>query len=363
MPDVENVPVVVVGAGQAGLATGYHLARHGISFVILEAADRVGQTWRGRWASLKLFTPARFSGLPGLPFPGGRDRFPGKEEVADYLEKYATTFELPIRFGSPVTELTRNGAGYQVVTPEQTFHAGAVIVATGAFQQPRLPAAATALGPDVLSLHSSAYRDPAQLRPGSVLVVGAGNSGLQIADELANAGRETHLSVGTRSGSLPRKVLGNDIFWWLDRLLVLRAPLSTMPKVLRGGIEAEVLIGHTIEEVVRGGRITEHGRTVGASAQGVQFGDGTVLAVSNVVWATGYCPDYSWLGLDITDPETRLPVHRAGATAAPGVYFIGLPNMRTSASALLGWVGTDAGHVVSHLGRHHPQVAANDISC
>jgi len=342
----QRFPVVVVGAGQAGLAAGHFLKRAGVPFVILEAADRLGQAWRDRWDSLELFTPARYSGLPGMPFPGQPWRYPARDEVVEFLQAYADTFELPIHYRRRVTSLRRTATGYELDTTEGPYLADAVIVATGAFQRPNVPPFAAGLAAEVVQVHSSQYRNPSQLGPGTVLVVGGGNSGLQIADELSKASASpAHLSIGSRQTPMPRRFLGADLFWWLDHLGMMRVPQAKMPKWLAG--DGDILVGQSVDGLVRDRGVVTHPRTVGADGQVVTFADGTTLDVANVVWATGYRPDFSWVHAPVF--RDGRPVHVRGVTAEPGLYFLGLEKLHTSGSALLGWVGNDARHVVSHL--------------
>jgi putative flavoprotein involved in K+ transport len=205
--------VVVIGASQAGFAMGYYLARRGLRLVILDGGPKIGHMWRSRWDSLVLFTPAQYSGLPGMAFPAPEDTYPLKDDVVDYLQAYATTFDLPVRLNSRVTSLTRDGDRYIVATPQAVFETHQVVVATGPFQTPFTPAISTEFDGSVFQIHSADYREPAQIPQGRVLVVGGGNSGFQIAEELA-AGRRVDLAVGQRMLSLPQRLLGKDIFWW-----------------------------------------------------------------------------------------------------------------------------------------------------
>jgi putative flavoprotein involved in K+ transport len=212
--------VAVVGAGQAGLAIGHFLAKQGRRFVILEAASGVGAAWRSRWDSLVLFTPRRYDALPGLAFPGDPDGYPTRDEVAAYLEQYAEYFELPIEVSTPVRSLSKVADGFVLDTNGSAIRADAVVVATGPFQAPIVPAFAGGLGNEVFQTHSAGYRRPADLPQGRVLVVGGGNTGFQIAKELADS-REVHLAIGSRQTPLPQHLLGRDLFWWLTKLELL----------------------------------------------------------------------------------------------------------------------------------------------
>jgi putative flavoprotein involved in K+ transport len=338
--------VIVIGAGQAGLAMGYHLARQGRRFVILDAADSIGAAWRDRWDSLVLFTPRRYDALPGLEFPGDPDGYPTRDEVIDYLERYAATFELPVELGSAVTSLTAVDGRFVVEAGDRCLEADQVVVATGPFQAPHVPALAERLAPEVVQTHSTGYRRPADLPEGRVLVVGGGNTGFQIAKELS-ATRPVHLSVGSRQKPLPQRFLGRDLFWWLTKLGLLRKTVdSRLGRRMSG---RDFLIGSSPREVRRRFGVDLKPRLVGASGRTARFADGSELEVDAVVWATGFRPDYSWIELPVVDPEGRA-LHRRGVTDVPGLYFLGLTWQNTRGSALLGWVKDDAEFLAGRIG-------------
>jgi putative flavoprotein involved in K+ transport len=338
MPAQNRYDVAVIGAGQAGLTMGYQLAQQGRRFVILEAADSVGPAWRTRWDSLTLFTPRRYDSLPGLEFPGDPDGYPGRDEVIAYLESYAETHDLPVELGTEVRSVKRENAGFRLDLQDgAAVVADQVVVATGPFQIPRIPALAADLDPAVFQTHSVGYRNPAELPEGAVLVVGGGNTGFQIAAELA-ADRETHLSVGSRQMPLPQRIGGRDLFWWLGKLGILEKSIDT--KLGRRLSTRDTLIGSSPRTAKRAG-VTMHGRAVGASGRTVVFEDGSTLDVAAAIWATGYRFDHSWIDLPITDVDRKL-VHRRGVTDVPGLYFLGLPWQHTRGSALVGWVKDDA---------------------
>ncbi|HEX8489082.1 MAG TPA: NAD(P)/FAD-dependent oxidoreductase [Propionibacteriaceae bacterium] len=335
-----GLDVVVVGAGQAGLALGWHLAQLGVRFLLLESAGAIGQSWRSRWDSLRLFTPAEYDSLPGLPFPARSGHYPTKDEVADYLADYAAHFALPVLLNTTVTRAIRSGDRFEVQTNQGALTAAQVVVATGPFQEPFVPALAQGLGPAVTQLHSAQYRNPRDLPSGRVLVVGAGNSGLQIAVEVA-ATRDVHVAVGTKPAMVPQRILGRDLFWWLTRTGALTRP-STSPVTRffrsRGG---DLVIGSDRRGLRRAG-VQLQPRLIGAEGSTVTFGDGTALDVDAVVWATGYRFDYSWLAVPgATDREGRLR-HERGVCAVPGLYTIGQPWQHSRGSALLGFVKDDA---------------------
>ncbi len=330
--------VVVVGGGQAGLAVGYQLRQLGLRFVILDAGRDVGHVWRSRWDSLALFTPAQYSGLPGMDFPGDRDTYPSRDDVATYLQTYASAFDLPVRPNARVTSLAKDHDGYVVATQSEVLHTSQVVVATGPFQAPFIPAVAGGLDAAVVQIHSAHYRSPAQLPAGSVLVVGGGNSGFQIAEELA-ATRTVDLAIGTRMPALPQRLLGRDLFWWLSHLGIMG--VSVESRVGRKMAQRDVLIGSSKRRLRRAG-VTFRKRLERVAGRRAVFADESHLDVDAVVWATGYRSDFSWIDVPgVTDENGRV-LHRRGVTAAPGLYFVGLPWQHTRGSALLGFVREDA---------------------
>jgi putative flavoprotein involved in K+ transport len=344
---------IVIGGGQAGLALGWHLARRGADFLILDSAPRVGGAWRSRWASLRLFTPARHCSLPGLAFAAEDDHLPGKDEVADYLESYARSFGLPVRSDEPVhTVRPCLAGGFIVATSQHTYEADHVVIATGPFQRPTLPQMARGLA--VPNLHSSEYRDPAQLPGGPVLVVGGGNSGVQIAEELA-ATRPTWLAVGSRLPRLPARFLGRSIFWWLERTGAL--DVSVESRLGRYLQHRDTLIGSSPYTAARRLGVRVAGRAVHAEGSTVRTQDGRVIEVNSVVWATGFRSDYGFLHAPVIDADGR-PVHRRGVTRVPGLYFLGLPWQYTRGSALIGWVARDAAFIADRIALRPTLVSA-----
>src|SRR5919202_1387487 len=341
-----RVEVAVVGGGQAGLAIGHFLARAGRRFVILEAGQSVATAWRERWDSLVLFTPRRYDALPGLPFPGEPEGYPGRDEVVAYLEQYARTFDLPVRFGSRVRSLDVQDTGFVLeVDDGGRLEADQVVVATGPFHEPITPAVADGLGPEVFQAHSAAYRTPSGVPAGTVLVVGGGNTGFQIAKELS-ATHTVHLAIGSRQTPLPQRLLGRDVFWWLTRLGLLAKSVDS--RLGRRAQGRDTLIGSSPRELQRRFGVRLKTRAVGACGRTVRFADGTALDVDAVIWATGYRPDHAWIDLDITDEDGRLR-HRRGVTDIPGLYFLGLSWQHTRGSALLGWVKDAAEFIAARI--------------
>jgi putative flavoprotein involved in K+ transport len=344
---VEPFDVVVVGGGQAGLAAAWHLRERGMRFRVLEAAAEPGHTWRARWESLRLFTPAEHDALPGRPFPAPTGTYPGKDAVADYLRDYATTFDLPVELNARVTGLQRTDSGFRLSTAERTYTARQVIVATGPFQTPFVPPLAAGLDDSVTQLHTAGYRSPDALPAGSALVVGGGNSGFQIAAELA-ATRPVELSVGAAYPALPQRLLGRDLFWWLTRLGLMRVTAgSRLGRRMQA--RGEFLIGSSRRGLQRAG-VRFRPRLVDAAGRTVRFADGTSREVGVVVWATGYRSDYSWIDIPGVLHDGRV-IHTRGITEVRGLYVLGLSWQHTRGSALIGFVADDAAHVAAHLVR------------
>jgi putative flavoprotein involved in K+ transport len=344
---------IVIGAGQAGLAAGYYLQRAGLRIALVDAEEEIGAVWRRRWDSLRLFTPARYNGLPGMPFPGERYSLPGKDGVADYLKAYTKQFDLPVRLGTRVTSLRPESGAYSVSTERgEVLSARSVIAATGANQQPYVPAFAAALDPQILQFHSSDYRRPEQLPSGGVLMVGAGNSGAQIALELAETGRRVVLS-GSDTGSLPRRFLGRDIYDWLWPTL-MRAPVQTAigRRLMQGRLFAgDPLVGMSPKFLERA-NLRRAGRTIGVRG-GLPFLEGGNVDAETVavIWCTGFRPDFSWIELPVLGLD-GYPLHRRGLVeTAPGIAFLGMRFQYRVSSALLGGVGEDAAYVASETVR------------
>lgn len=337
--------VVVIGASQAGFAMGYHLAQKGLSFVILDAGPEIGHLWRSRWDSLVLFTPAQYSGLPGMAFPAPEDTYPSRDDVVSYLQAYAATFDLPVRLDSRVTSLTIGDDGYVVATPQAVHETRQVVVATGPFQVPFTPAVSAEFDESVFQIHSADYRNPAQIPPGRVLVVGGGNSGFQIADELAEA-REVELAVGQRMPSLPQRLLGKDIFWWLTRAGYMKVNVES--RLGQRLSRRDALIGSSPRRIRRAG-VTMKGLLSRAVGRRAVFADGDQLEVDVVVWATGYRLDHSWIAIPEVKDERGRIIHQRGETSSPGLYLLGQTWQHTRGSALLGWVGNDAAFLAEKI--------------
>src|SRR4051794_17743715 len=342
----QRLDVAVIGGGQAGLAIGHFLARAGRRFVILEAGESVATAWRDRWDSLVLFTSRRYDGLPGLPFPGDPGGYPGRDEVVAYLEQYARTFDLPVRFRSQVRSLEAAHDGFVLELADgRRVGANQVVVATGPFHVPSIPALSDELDPALFQAHSAAYRSPSGVPDGTVLVVGGGNTGFQIAKELS-ATHSVHLAVGSRQTPLPQRLLGRDVFSWLTRLGLLDKSVDS--RLGRRARDRDTLIGSSPRELKRRFGVALRPRAVGGSGRTVRFADGSALDVDAVIWATGYRADHAWIEFDITDEDGRLR-HRRGVSDVPGLYFLGLSWQHTRGSALLGFVRDDAEFIAGRI--------------
>ncbi|MEO8448463.1 MAG: FAD-dependent oxidoreductase [Gemmatimonadota bacterium] len=351
----EYVPTIIIGAGQAGLSVGYHLARRGMPFVILESNPRIGDSWRNRWDSLRLFSPARYDGLAGMPFPAPGHSFPTKDEMAIYLEAYAAKFRLPVRTGVKVDRVWKESGRYIVSAGDLRLEADNIVVAMAAYQKPKIPGFATELAPDIVQIHSSAYRNPSQLRPGGVLAVGAGNSGAELALEAVNAGHPTWMS-GRDTGHIPFRIDG------LPARLVL-APL-VLRFIFHRVLTVDTPIGRKVRPTVlaQGGPLIRqkpaHLTAVGVvrvpRVAGTRDGfpllaDGRALQVSNVIWCTGFHAGLSWLDLPVFG-EKGEPLHHKGLVAQePGLSFVGLPFLYAMSSTMVHGVGRDAQRIVQSI--------------
>jgi putative flavoprotein involved in K+ transport len=351
--NTRRIHTIVIGGGQAGLAVGYHLAKRGIPFIILDANKRVGDAWRNRWDSLRLFTPARYVGLPGFRFPGRGDLAPTKDEMADYLQSYAERFQLPVRNGIKVESLTKSADGFLVTADGLQFESKNIVVAMANYQQPRTPAFATDLDPSITQLHAHNYRNPSQLQKGGVLIVGVGNSGADIGLEVARTHR-TWLS-GKESGHMPVRVdsiFGRFFFIRLVRfighhVMTVSTPIGrkVRPKMLS---HSAPLVRVQPVDLARAG-VERVARVVGVKDGRPLLADGGILDVRNVIWCTGYEPGFSWIRLPIFGEDGR-PIHERGVvTQMPGMYFVGLHFLYSMTSATLVGVGRDAKHIVKAI--------------
>ena len=342
---------LVIGGGQAGLSVSYHLRRLGVEHLVLDGRDRIGDAWRTRWDSLELFTPRRYDGLDGMRMPGDPAGSPSKDEMAGYLGAYAARFELPVLTGRRVTALSRDGDVFTAETAAGTFRAAHVIVAMSNYQRPRIPAFASELDAGIRQLHAVAYTSPAQLLPGRVLLVGAGNSGAEIAKDL-RAGHEVVLAgpstgevPGSYTGFLNRHILVHALNGVVfPHLMSVNTPVGrrARPKVMTRGVPLIRVKSRDLERlgVVRAARVT-------GARDGLPVVDGAPLEVTNIVWCSGYDPGFDWILLPILDDRGE-PRHDRGVVAeVPGLYFVGLHFLTSMASAMVHGVGRDAARIAA----------------
>jgi putative flavoprotein involved in K+ transport len=347
----ESFDIIIIGGGQAGLAAGYYLTQRKENYIILDEHTRTGDTWRQRWDSLRLFTPSQNNYLPGMKFPKPDFYFPTKDEAADFLETYARHFSLPVRYGVKIENLNRNGAGYKLSAGDTTFQATKVIVATGAYHTPHIPAVAKEFNSNLFQMHSINYRNPTDVPVKDLVVVGAGNSGAEIALELSKAGKNVWLAgrdVGLIQANKYARLLGGKPYWWfLRRVMTTRTPLGRKMKanVL---IHGNPLVRLRREEIAAAG-VEFTPRLVGSNSGHPQVDGGRVLPAGGILWATGFHPDYQWIKLPIFDESGR-PRHVRGVVPeAPGLFFLGLHFQTGLTSSLLGGVGEDAKYITSQI--------------
>ena len=342
---VDALDVLVIGGGQAGLAMGYHLKQQGSRFKILDAGPEVGDAWRRRWDSLKLFTPAQYDNLPGMPFPATADVYPSKDDVADFLRVYVERFELPVQLDSAVRSLTLEGDHYRAETDDAVYVAKQVVVATGPFQVPFVPSIAKDFDHGLPQLHSADYKNPDSLPEGRILVVGGANTGCQIALELSGS-RDVEISVGQRLPSIPQRMLNRDVWWWGTKL-----GFTHVTRASRLGTrlsERDVVIGGGLRELRKLG-VTIRPRLAAAEGRTATFEGGESSEIDAVLWATGYRMDHSWIDVSgLRDDEGRIKQER-GVTPVAGLYTVGLSWQHTRTSALLGWVTDDAAFLAERI--------------
>jgi putative flavoprotein involved in K+ transport len=348
----EHVETLVIGGGQAGLSMGYQLSRRGVPFKIVDAHNRIGDAWRNRWDSLRLFTPNRLNGLPGMRFPGYHWGFPSKNEMADYLESYARRFDLDVETGVRVERLTREGDRFVATSGDRRFEADNVVVAMSSWQRPRIPDYAPELDPRIVQLHVAEYQNPGQLQEGGVLVVGAGNSGAEVAIEVART-HEVWLS-GPSTGAIPFRpesviarvlmpFIGRIIF---HRVLTTRTPIGrkVRPKMISSG---EPLLRVKPKDLARVG-VERVARVTGVQEELPQLEDGRTMDVANVVWCTGFHPGFSWIDLPVLGPQE--PVHKRGIVESePGLFFIGLKFLHSVSSEQIHGIGRDADYIARKI--------------
>jgi putative flavoprotein involved in K+ transport len=351
-----NVDVLIVGAGQAGLALGHQLKATGLRYLRVERHARIGDSWRQRYDSLVLFTPRAYSALPGMAVPGDPEGYPTKDEIADYLEQYAEHFGLPVALDTGIRSLTRVSGGFRARTDAgELIDARSVVVATGAFQLPAIPSVARELSPDVVQSTPESYKRSGQVADGTVLVVGDGATGRQIAWELAETGRhDVLLATGHPRRVSPARLFGRSLFWWMDKTGLLRASRESPVGCLL--MRADPFPGtHLSLKRLRQHGIQVVGRMTQAAGDGIRFATGEIREIVTIIWATGYRDDSRWLAIPEAKDAQGTFVQRRGVSSVPGLYFVGRSWQWTHGSALLTGVADDARYVVEQLIRHAPE--------
>ena len=353
----ERVETAIVGAGQAGLSTGYHLAKRNRPFLVLDEQRRVGDNWRRHYDSLRLYSPARLDGLPGMPFPASATTFPTKDQMADYLEEYASAFGLPVRGGTRVKRVSRNGGGYVVDCGDRCLEAKNVVVATGTFGRSYTPELATHLDPEIVQLHSSEYQNRSQLQEGPVLVVGASHSGADVAIDVAGGHRT--ILCGRETGEIPFDIearpalaVGWRVMSFLARrVLTLRTPIGRKmrPEIRRHG---GPLLRFKRADLDAAGVERTTARVAGVRDGRPELDDGTVLGVANVIWCTGFKQEFSWIDPPVIGQDGWPKEERGVVESAPGLYFTGLAFQYAFGSMLILGAGRDAEYVAKHIAAH-----------
>lgn len=348
--------VIIIGGGQAGLAAGYFLQKLHLRFLIVDQEKRTGNSWRKRYDSLTLFSPRISDSLPGMNLSGNQDEYPTKDEMADYLETYAKSFNLPILHNISIISLTKTNTNFQLQTKDKkVLVAKQVIVATGGFNAPFIPKLAGSLSPHIKQLHSHEYINPHLLLDGSTLIVGAGNSGVQIALETKKY-HKTYLSCGSMPFLLPKKIWGKSIFWWARKVGILYLLLHCSRDSFFGKLlftkDRNPIIGNELSSAIKTGEIIPKKPTVSYQKDSVSFSDGSFVTIRNLIWATGYRNNFDWIhipGLFYTNGKLK---HKKGITHVPGLYFLGLEWLSSKVSSELLGVGRDAEYIVKYLHSH-----------
>ncbi|MDA9340048.1 NAD(P)/FAD-dependent oxidoreductase [Polaribacter sp.] len=339
---------IIIGAGQSGLAIAYYLHKQNVNYLVVDANTEIGAPWLKRWDSLKLFTPSEFNSLPGLKFPHEKGHYADKYEVADYLKSYVAEFHIPVAFNHKITSLKKENGVFKLKSNLKEFEAKNVLIATGPFHKPFTPSCHLKISEAILQVHSEHYKSTAQLQEGATLVVGAGDSGVQILSEISKTNTQVYFSGNTNITSLPQEILGKTLWWWFHKVGFLTAnKYSWIGKMLSK--TAQPVIGTDVKTLFKKENITCVGRTLDANEQTITFEKQEVTDIKNIVWATGFKPNFSWIdGIELD--ESNYPKNYRGVSKTiDGLYFLGLPWLYTRGSATLGGVQRDAKYLKKHL--------------
>ncbi|WP_121667671.1 flavin-containing monooxygenase [Mesonia aquimarina] len=340
---------IVVGAAQAGLSIAYQLKKMNKSFLILDKEEEIGASWLNRWDSLTLFTPTQFNHLEGMDFPAPKGHYPDKYEVADYFKKYVEKFNFPVQLNTLVTKIKKEDQHFFVTTESgEVLETKQVVIATGPFHIPYTPPCSKSIAEEIFQIHSNFYKNPSQLQKGPAMVVGAGDSGFQILDEVsADWSRKTYYSGDTDVKTLPQEILGKTLWWWFTKT----GFLSFSKKSWIGrkiSHSKQPVIGTDVKEILNRSNVVSVGRTNDAHKTEIETENETLTDVKNIIWATGYRPNFNWIeGLELD--TNGYPRHHRGVSKMKGLYFIGLPWLHTRGSATLGGIKKDAHYLAKKI--------------
>lgn len=352
---------VIIGAAQAGLSIAYELKQRGYTFLILDKEEEIGASWLNRWDSLKLFTPAEFNNLKGFEFPAPKGSYPDKYEVADYFKRYVEHFNFPVQLNTLVTEVKKEKDIFEIFHSQGKTMARNLVVATGPFHIPYTPRFAENISDDVVQFHSNYYENPDQLQDGKSLVVGDGDSGFQILNEISEATHKTvYFSGNTSVQTLPQEFLGKTLWWWFTKTGFLSICKDSWlgQKIINS---RQPIIGTDVKEIISRENVECVGFAQNADDDVIETEKKKLKDVKNIVWATGYRPNFEWIkGLELD--KNAYPIHERGVSHMKGLYFIGLPWLHTRASATLGGVKEDAEYIANHIENHVKKEKTQEFS-
>lgn len=338
---------IIIGAGQAGLSMAYYLKKQNQDFLIVDANSEAGEPWLKRWDSLKLFTPSEFNNLPGFPFPHKKGHYASKYEVADYLKAFVSKFDIPIAFNQKIVNLKKEGDHFTIKSKDETFKAKNVVVSTGPFHTPFTPPCHQNIAKDIVQIHSEHYKSPKQLQDGDALVVGAGDSGVQILEEISKTNRSVYFSGTTNIATLPQEFLGKTLWWWFKKIGFLNASKHSWvgKRIING---RQPVIGTDVKKLFKKPNIHCVGRTLDATNKEIVFEKETISSIRNIVWATGFKPNFNWIEGEQLDTNSY-PKNYRGVSQIKGLYYLGLPWLHTRGSATLGGVKKDAEYLSNYI--------------
>ncbi len=350
---------IIVGSAQAGLSMAYHLKQLGKSFLVVDKEDKIGESWLSRWDSLTLFTPTEFNHLEGMEFPAPKGHYPNKYEVAAYFESYVQKFEIPIQFNTLISSIEKKKGIFTLKHEHGEFKCQNVIIATGPFHTPYTPPFSIKINKKVTQIHSNYYKNLEQLQEGDALVVGGGDSGFQILDEVSKHGKKTYFAGPSDVKTLPQEILGKTLWWWFTISGFLSSSKhSWIGKMIEN--RPQPIIGLDIKEILNRKNVIPVGRALSADGKDITFENDEVSTIKNIVWATGYRPNFNWIqGLELD--KKGYPKNQRGVSAIKGLFFIGLPWLHTRGSATLGGVKKDAAYLADLMEKKEYMINADPI--